>query len=129
MSKIIKGVLAKATILVVDDKRSIRDTLQEILESMDYKVEVAEDGYTAIQMVKKTHFDVVLADVIMPGIDGLQTLDEIKKIDSKTNVIMMSVYTREGFIEKADSKRAFARIEKPFDCAELLELINRAIEH
>jgi DNA-binding NtrC family response regulator len=71
----------------------------------------------------------VLVDVIMPGMDGFQTLDEIKNIDPKTNIIIMSVYNREGFIEKADSERAFARIAKPFDIEELLQLIIRAIEN
>jgi DNA-binding NtrC family response regulator len=88
--KILREDLTKTTILIVDDESSIRDTLQGALEDRGYKVFVAENGYTAIQMAKNTHFDIMFIDVAMPGIDGFQTLEEIKKIDPLTSVIMMT---------------------------------------
>ncbi|ODS30584.1 MAG: putative two-component response regulator protein, partial [Candidatus Scalindua rubra] len=84
--RVIKEDVSKTTILVVDDEFSIRETLKGILEDRGYKVDVAEDGHTAIEMAKKTHFDIMFIDVVMPGIDGFKTLEEIKKLDPKTNV-------------------------------------------
>ncbi len=81
--KILKEDLAKTTVLVVDDESSIRDTLQGVMEDRGYKVSVAENGYTAIQMTKITHFDIMFIDVVMPGINGFQTLEEIKEIDQQ----------------------------------------------
>ncbi len=125
--KAIKEDLTKTTILVVDDESAIRETLQGILKGRGYKVAVAEDGHTAIEMAGKTHFDIIFIDVVMPEIDGFQTLEEINKIDPKTNIIMTG-HDTDGFIEKAFSRGAFAHITKPFDLVELLQLTVRAIE-
>ena len=98
--KILKEDLAKTTILVVDDESAIHDTLQEVLEVRGYKVYVAVNGYTAIQIAKSTHFDIMFIDVLMPGIDGFQTLEEIKKINPETNAIMMIDQGIEDFSEQ-----------------------------
>ncbi|MBT7589841.1 MAG: response regulator [Candidatus Scalindua sp.] len=121
--KILRENQAKASILVVNDNSSICNTLQGILVHRGYKVFVAENGYTAIQMARNTHFDIVFIDVVMPGIDGFQTLEEIKKIDPITNVIMVTNQNIEDFTDKA-----FAHITKPVDLTKLLQLISNAIE-
>lgn len=126
--KILKEDLTKTTILVVDDESAIRDTLQGVLEDRGYKVYVAENGYTAIQIAKNTHFDIMFIDVLMPGIDGFQTLEEIKKIDPVTNAIMMTGQDIEDFTEQAVSRGAFAHITKPVDLVTLLQLTINAIE-
>ena len=126
--KFLKEDLTKVTILVVDDEFSIRDTLQRVLEEWGYKANVAEDGLTAIQMAKKTHFDIVFIDVMLPGIDGFQTLEEIKKIDPVANVIMMTGQDNEDFTGQAVSRGAFAHITKPVDLVQLLQLTINAIE-
>jgi DNA-binding NtrC family response regulator len=126
--KILREDLIKTTILVVDDEFSIRDTLQEVLEDRGYKVSVAENGYTAIQMAKNTHFDIMFIDVVMPGIDGFQTLEEIKKVDPVTNVIMMADQDIEDFTDQTVSRGAFAYIVKPVNLVMLLQLTINAIE-
>lgn len=124
----IKEDTVKSVILVVDDESSSRETLKGVLEEKGYKVSTAEDGFTAIDMVRKTHFDMVLIDVIMPGIDGFQTLDEIKKIDPETKAIMMTGHDVEHFVEKAISLGAFAHLSKPINMVELLQLTFSAIK-
>ncbi len=126
--KILKEDLAKTTVLVVDDESSIRDTLQGVMEDRGYKVSVAENGYTAIQMTKITHFDIMFIDVVMPGINGFQTLEEIKEIDPATNVIMMTGQDIEDFTDQALSRGAFAHIMKPVDLVKLLQLTSNVIE-
>ncbi|MFQ5714408.1 MAG: response regulator [Candidatus Scalinduaceae bacterium] len=119
----VKEDLVRTNILVVDDEFSTRETLKGVLEDRGYQVAAAEDGLTAIEMAKKTHFDIMFIDVVMPGIDGFQTLEEIKKIDPKTKLVMMTGHEIEDFIEKAISLGAFAYISKPIDMVELLQLI------
>jgi two-component system, NtrC family, response regulator HydG len=124
----VKEDLVQTFILVVDDEFSIRETLRGVLEDKGYQVTVAEDGHTAIEMAKKTHFDIMFIDVMMPGIDGFKMLEEIKKVDPKTKVIMMTGYNIEDFVEKAISLGAFAYISKPINMVELLQLTIKAIE-
>lgn len=126
--KVIKKDLTKTNILVVDDDFSIRETLKGVLEDKGYMVSAAEDGLAAIEMARKTHFDMAIIDVIMPEIDGFQTLDEIKKIDPETKVIMMTGHDVEHFVEKAISLGAFAHLSKPIDMVELLQLTFSAIK-
>ena len=126
--KILKEDLTKTTILVVDDESAIHDTLQEVLEVRGYKVYVAVNGYTAIQIAKSTHFDIMFIDVLMPGIDGFQTLEEIKKINPETNAIMMIDQDTKDFSEQVISEGAFAYITKPFDLVTLLQLTISAID-
>jgi two-component system response regulator HydG len=126
--KILKEDLTKTTVLVVDDESAIRDTLQGALEERGCKVYVTADGYTAIQMTRNTHFDIMLIDVLMPGIDGYQTLEEIKKIDPATKVIMMTGQDIKNFSNRSVSGGAFAYITKPVNLDELLQLTISAIE-
>jgi len=124
----IKEDTIRSDILVVDDEFSSRETLKGVLEDNGYKVSTAEDGYTAIEMAGDTHFGMALIDVIMPGIDGFQTLNEIKKIDPEVKVIMMTGYDVEHFVEKAISLGAFAHLSKPIDMVELLQLTFSAMK-
>ena len=124
----VKEGLVRTNILVVDDEFSIRETLKGVLEDRGYKVAVAEDGHAAIEMAKKTHFDIMFIDVVMPGIDGFKTLEGVKKVDPKTKLVMMTGHDIEDFAEKAISRGAFAYMSKPVDMVELLQLIIKAIK-
>lgn len=70
----------KANILIVDDDDGMIETLRDILIDLDYNVEIASDGYKAIEIVKNQSFDVILMDIKMPGINGVETFKEIKSI-------------------------------------------------
>ncbi|OHB47443.1 MAG: hypothetical protein A2106_04730 [Planctomycetes bacterium GWF2_40_8] len=124
----IKEDTIRSDILVVDDEFSSRETLKGVLEDKGYKVSTAGDGFTAIKMAGNTHFDMALIDVVMPGIDGFQTLGEIKKIDPEIKAIMMTGHDVEHFVEKAISLGAFAHLSKPIDIVELLQLTFSAIK-
>jgi DNA-binding NtrC family response regulator len=126
--KVIKKDLTKTNILVVDDDFSIRETLKGVLKDKGYMVSAVEDGVTAIEMTRKIHYDIMFIDVVMPGIDGFQTLDEIKEIDPETKVIVMTGHDVEYFVEKAISLGAFAHLSKPIDMVELLQLTFSAIK-
>ncbi|MFW5804057.1 MAG: response regulator, partial [bacterium] len=74
-------------LLVIDDEQSIRDTLKEILEYENYKVELAEDGIKGLEMFKKGGCDLVLCDIKMPRMDGIEVLEKIFEISTDTPVV------------------------------------------
>jgi YesN/AraC family two-component response regulator len=79
-----------ATILLIDDEASIRRTLKEILEFEKYQVLEAPDGFSAIDIFKKSAIDIVLLDIKMPKMDGLEVLDFLQEINPEVPVIMIS---------------------------------------
>jgi DNA-binding NtrC family response regulator len=121
---IIEEVLHEKTlILVVDDRFSDRETLKTILEDKGYRVTTAMDGTEAIEMVKSKHYDIIFLDVVLPGIDGVETFERVKGIDPEVTVIMMTGYTEEDLVRKAVSEGAYTCIYKPFNMEKLIELV------
>ncbi len=135
-----------AKILVVDDERSIRNTLKEILEFEGYSVDLAEDGKQALEKVGKDQYDLIYSDVKMPGMDGIEFLEEIRKIDRSavgasqsdyktTNVVgscPVVMISGHGNIEtavEAIKKGAYDFIEKPLDLNRLLVATRNALEN
>lgn len=116
-------------ILVVEDKDSMRTMLTQTLTEEGHRVDTAEDGRKALDLVANKSYDLVLTDLRMPKLDGLQVLSGIKEIDSDTAVIVMTAY---GTIEDAVSAMksgAYDFITKPLDTEHLCVLVNRALEN
>jgi two-component system response regulator HydG len=120
--------MEKTNILVVDDLRNIRLTLSGIFEDRGYNVVTAEDGYQAIEAIKEMHFDVILMDIKMPGINGVDTYREVKKIDPKAVVIMMTAYSLEDLVKRAVSEGVYTCIYKPFEIDKVIVLVEDAIK-
>jgi two-component system response regulator HydG len=118
----------KTNVLVVDDLKSIRLTLGGILEDEGYNVVLAEDGYKAIEAAKQTPFDLVFMDIKMPGINGVQTFREVKKINPEAVVIMMTAYSVEDLIKEALEEGAYAVVYKPFDIEKIVSIIESALQ-
>ncbi|HNY06579.1 MAG TPA: sigma-54 dependent transcriptional regulator [Bacteroidales bacterium] len=114
-------------ILIVDDEISIRNTLREILEYEKYTVDDAPDGMTAIELVKAGHYDVILCDIKMPQMDGIEVLEAIQKL-SETPVVMISGHGTIETAVEAIKKGAFDYISKPPDLNRLLITLRNAIE-
>ncbi len=115
-------------ILVIDDERPIRNTLCEILEFEKHKVDQAEDGAKGVELATQNHYDVVLCDIKMPKMDGLEVLSELVKLENPPAVVMISGH---GTIETAVSalkKGAFDFLPKPPDLNRLLVTVRNAIE-
>ncbi len=117
----------KPNVLVVDDLRSMRLTLGGILEDEGHNVVTVENGYQAIEAVKKTHFDAIFMDIKMPGINGVQTFREIKKIDPKAAVIMMTAYSVEDLVKEALEEGAYTVVYKSFDIGRILAIIQELL--
>jgi len=117
----------KTNILVVDDLKSSRLTLGGILEDEGHNVVLAENGYQAIEAAKQIPFDLIFMDIKMPGINGVQTFREVKKINPQTAVIMMTAYSVEDLIREALEEGAYAVVYKPFDMEHIVSIIETAL--
>ncbi|MBP7497849.1 MAG: sigma-54-dependent Fis family transcriptional regulator [Bacteroidales bacterium] len=114
-------------ILIIDDEKSIRSTLREILEYEKYDVSEAVDGMSAIEQVKTTKFDLVLCDIKMPKMDGMETLNQILNL-SDTPVIMISGHGNIETAVEAIKKGAYDYIAKPLDLNRLLITVRNALD-
>ncbi len=116
------------TILIIDDEKSIRRTLREILEYEGYKVEEAVDGLEGLSMLKERTFDAILLDIKMPKMDGLEVLDKIMQTNPDTPVIMVSGHGTIDTAVEAVKKGAYDFVAKPMDLNRLSISLRNALE-
>lgn len=112
--------------LIVDDERAIRNSLGEILTDEGYEVDTAEDGVIALQMVEKDRYDVILCDIKMPNMDGIEVLAKLKEMGVDSSIVMISGH---GDIETAVEcikGGAFDFVQKPLDLNRILITIKNA---
>ena len=117
-----------AKILVIDDEKSIRETLKEILEYEDHKVDLAEDGEIGLELFQKNKYEIVLLDIKMPKKDGLEVLEDIFSIATDVPVIMISGHGNIDTAVESIKKGAYDFIEKPLDLNRLLVTIRNAMD-
>jgi two-component system, NtrC family, nitrogen regulation response regulator NtrX len=115
-------------ILIVDDERAIRNSLKDILELEKYQVDTAEDGMQALELIGKNQYKVVLCDIKMPEMDGIEVLAKIIEIEADIPVIMISGHGTIDTAVDAIKKGAFDYIEKPPDLNRLLITIRNAMD-
>jgi len=118
----------RARILIVDDEAPIRSTLAGVLEDEGYEIISAEDGESALKMLTSERPEVVLLDIWMPGMDGVQTLEEMKKLAPEVPVIIISGHATIQNALEATRKGASDFIEKPFHIESILLSLDRALE-
>ena len=118
-------------ILVIEDEAAIRRVLVKILseESKSYEVEAAEDGLIGIDMIKKTDYDLVLCDIKMPKMDGVEVLEAAKKIKPETAMVMISGHGDLDTAVKTMRMGAFDYISKPPDLNRLLNTVRNALDN
>jgi two-component system response regulator PilR (NtrC family) len=116
------------TILVVDDEPSIREFLQIMLEREGYQVSCADNGKAAIKLFDQERFDVVIADIRMPKVNGFEVLTEIKRLSPETKVIMITAFASFESAVESMKEGAYDYITKPFNIDEVKSTIRRALE-
>ena len=117
-----------ATILIIDDERSIRKTLVEILGFEGYKIEEAADGEEGLKKFQSANYDVVLCDIKMPKLDGIEFLSRATSINADVPIIMISGHGNIETAVEAVKKGAFDYISKPPDLNRLLITIRNALD-
>ncbi|MBT3176476.1 MAG: sigma-54-dependent Fis family transcriptional regulator [Desulfobacula sp.] len=118
----------KETILVVDDEASMREFLEVFLSKQGYKVSDAKNGRQALKMIQKNNYDLILTDIRLGDITGLEVLKEAKRKSPDTVVIMISAYSTTEIAVEAMNEGAYDFVPKPFDNIELKQTIKRALE-
>ena len=115
--------MAKASILIVDDEPSLRETLADLLEDDGYEVATAASGEVAIEMCSAHRYDVILMDVRMPGIDGVEAFRRIRRHQPDVRVIIMTAYSTEELEQQALAEGALAFLPKPLEISQVTKLI------
>ncbi|WP_210465093.1 sigma-54-dependent transcriptional regulator [Rufibacter roseolus] len=115
-------------ILIIDDERSIRYTLKEILEYENYTVDEAEDGERGLEMLQKSKYDVVLCDIKMPKLDGMEVLERAQILVPDTPFIMISAHGTIDTAVEATKKGAYDFLVKPPDLNRLLVSVRNALD-
>ncbi len=116
-------------ILVVEDDNATRDTMIDLLSEAGYEVESARNGEEAIAMAREYSFDMVITDLKMPKGDGIQVLEQIKKIDNRTIVIICTGYGTVDTAVKAMKLGAYEYITKPIKIEEIKLVVQRALDY
>jgi DNA-binding response OmpR family regulator len=115
-------------ILIVDDEKNIRLTLSQALETLDAQIDVAANGGEALTKLKEKEFGLILLDIRMPGMDGMEVLRRVREIRPDIRVIMITAYgTVESAVE-AMKLGAVDFLQKPFDPEEIRELVSRVMD-
>ena len=120
-----------AHILVIDDEADIRFILKTFFTGDGHLVDTAEDGKAGMKLVELNKFDLIITDVIMPNMDGLEVITEIKRKSPESRVIVMTGGTvkvdRELLLSTAKAMRAHRVVAKPLDLKELRTIVNELL--
>ena len=113
--------------LCVDDHPDLRRSLEQQFLNEDFQVDTAEDGLAAIEKIKNNHYDIVLLDLMMPRLDGMGVLREMKKMNVYTNVIMLTAVDDVATAMECVKMGAKDFIQKPYDPEELLHVVIKVL--
>jgi two-component system, NtrC family, response regulator HydG len=116
-----------AKILVVDDDPGTLDTLGDVLTATGYETSMVSSGHAAIAKAKVTRFDLILMDVQMPGLNGVQTLRALRALDPHVSVIMMTAYTQDELVAESQRTTGFEVFSKPLELDRVLPLVKRIV--
>ncbi len=117
-----------AKILIVDDDQGIRKTLKNILEFEKYQIDEAQDGFECLIKLKRNDYDIIILDIKMPKMDGMETLERIQKLKPDTPVLMISGHGTIDTAVDAVKKGAYDFIQKPPDLNRLLITLRNALD-
>ena len=113
-------------ILVIDDEPVLRMTFKHLLEGQGYKIWLAENGNEGLQVFKEKQPDLVITDMVMPEVDGFQTIQSLRELDPDLPIIAMSAFIEPSQMDRPLDSGAFCYVTKPVEMSVLYELI-RAI--
>jgi len=117
------------TILIVDDEAGIRESLASVLKEDGYRVEAVASGEACLEFVKQKSVDLVLLDVWLTGIDGMETLRRLREVESSPMVVMISGHANIESAVRATKLGAFDFVEKPLSLEKIGLVIKNALEH
>jgi DNA-binding NtrC family response regulator len=121
-------VKPKHRILIVDDEQDTCANLSDILSDLGYHVDTANDGFAALELVKKNDYDIALLDLRMPGMDGVELYRRIREVSAGTVAIVVTAYASSDTAKSARSAGAWQILSKPVNIGKLLNLVTEALD-
>ena len=115
--------MAKGNILLIDDEIDIRGFMKDFFEDRDFNVEMAGDGAEGVEKFKKGKFDLVVSDMLMPKLIGLEVLRQIKAVKPDQRIIMMTGVKEQSMMDKAKELGCHMYLTKPIQLAELVKRV------
>jgi len=116
-------------VLVVDDELIVRESLAQLLARRNFAPVPVETGEEALKLIEQNSFDLMLIDLKLPGIDGMDVLKKVKKQNPDTEVVIMTAFGSVDSAVEAMKEGAFDYVTKPFDPEEMIALLNKVVEH
>ncbi len=114
-------------ILVIDDDLDVLNTVQATLESGGYSARVTSDPREARALLSEERFALVISDIVMPHLNGLQVLEMVRRDNPSAEVLLITAYSTKDLVAEAVEKGACAVVEKPFEIAQLLAAVGEAL--
>ncbi|MDR1604416.1 MAG: response regulator [Gracilibacteraceae bacterium] len=114
-------------LLIVDDQKGIRRLLQEVFSESGYDIETCANGLRALELITEFDPDLVIMDIKMPGLSGIDVLRRLRATDPKRPVMMMTAYGEQHYVDEAQSLGVVNFINKPFDIDELKAYVGEAL--
>ncbi len=119
--------MSKPRVLVIDDEEIVRISCRKCLTPEGYEADVAANGADGLRLARENHYDVILTDLKMPDMDGMEFLMTMKEMQPEAKVIMITGYSTVEHAEEATRLGAYNYIEKPFTPDTLIAAVNEAI--
>ena len=120
--------MAERRILIIDDEVEIREFFCDFLEERDFSCDVARDGLHGFEMYQKGQYDLVICDMMMPGMVGIEVLEKIKEIKADQKVLMLTGVREASLVKRAEELGCSFYLNKPVGLDELEEKINECFE-
>lgn len=115
--------LIRRKILIIDDEQELLALIKELLEGEGFQVTCASSGAEGIQLNEQENPDLIILDLRMPGMDGIETLRHIRKTDGNVRVIILTAHGSQDSFKNANGLNISKYLNKPFDCAELVKVV------
>ena len=122
-------LFSKPSVLVIDDEKRIRDVCIKMLTSEGFEADGGESAEVGMQKIKDKHFDIILLDLMMPGLSGLDALAQIRSLHPDTVVVVITGYATVEHSVEAMKNGAFDFIAKPFSPGDLRIVVTKAVTH
>ncbi len=122
---------ADINVLIVDDEKNLTQAMRRLLSAEGYRAEVAASGEIALEAIKELSYDIILLDINMPGMNGLEAFKKLRKVSPKSKVIMITGYgkTLKALVEEARELGVHSIIDKPFKINQITDAIQEIIPH
>ena len=129
LTEVVRTVMKTTCVLVVDDQAESRETVRVILEDQGYQVSEAVNGSQAVTKAGQRHYEIILMDAVMPGMDGFSACEKIVESDPDAKVIFLTAHSLVAWVRHALAAGAFSLLSKPVEPGDMIALLKSVVDH